>query len=105
MLHKCRNVVAVGLLHRKHISVFFPATSHPNSFVFSDSQAFDDQSNTNIRTGKSKQLHQVSKASDFYVGRRCDLIFHLSAAVQSFNALDNFCAKGDNRRIYVVGKR
>jgi hypothetical protein len=103
MLHNCRHFLAGFLLRLQHITVLRSAAGHPYRSLLGDCQAFDDQSESYFGARQSKQLHQVPKASNFYARRRRRLLLHMSAAVQSFHALDHSIAVGGHRESHVVG--
>jgi hypothetical protein len=87
-----RELLAVVLLHRQHISILFLAITYTNRPLFGDSEAFNDKSKSDISAGQSKQLHKVSKASDFNAGGSRDFILHVYASLSSFYAVDDFGA-------------
>jgi hypothetical protein len=101
----CGELLAFVLLHQHHISILFLAITYTNRPLFGDSEAFNDKSKSDIGTGQSKQLHKVSKASDFNAGGSRDFLLHMYASLSSFYAVDDSGATRISDLLLVIGKR
>jgi hypothetical protein len=84
-----RELLAVVLFHWQHISILFHAITYTNRPLFGDSEAFNDKSKSDIGAGQSKQLHKVSKASDFNAGGSRDFLLHVYASISGIYIVDD----------------
>lgn len=99
-----RELLAVVLLHWQHISILFHAITYTNRPLFGDSEAFNDKSKSDIGAGQSKQLHKVSKASDFNAGGSRDFLLHLYASISGIYIVDDSGATWLSELFLVIGK-
>lgn len=105
MPNKRHRILAAGLLHRNHISFLLSAAADPSRAVLGDSQASDDQPDSDFGAGQSQQLHQVPQAGDPDAGRRGDLILRLSAAVPGVHFVGHLHSDGEDNAAAVDSAR